>query len=477
MASLVEAIRFRALSSKLDKTEFNTFILEFIQGCGRNILVTSLFNQFHTSNTTENANRQALQTCIGVIKQIMESRKRKPNTLSQTQITIHSLSPELIGELSSYLCQKDNCAFSVVNRAIYIGCNTPNTLRQLDLTGIDDYSMIRLRKYPHLQCLTFQLSQFHQLQLPTDGTTVCNRLQKFVIDGNKQSDFDIEPFMQQTAINLNNIVRLECKRFGHRNRAFSYTKFIRILSKFRQLKAFVTFTVMLDSTPQSLQRLTDSNFQHLTDFTRDGGNIPFFFAMLRTHGSQLRRLMFGTGTRKRYKQELANLLTNVSFANLQQIGITHPTNAIVNQVLETGKNIQDMELVLDEILSKVDTKKLMEQILTQQKSLTRLYVTSTSYRVHNDACNGIEQGLFAMTHCKEALMIDVAYRGSEDIRTMEMKDILFTISRIANQFQSLDIRHFVLKYTFKDVHEMNSNQHMIDFMQKNKTIFKTYLEW
>eukprot|EP01083_Nonionella_stella_P277076 941984_1 len=169
MASLVEAIRFRALSSKLDKTEFNTFILEFIQGCGRNILVTSLFNQFHTSNTTENANRQALQTCIGVIKQIMESRKRKPNTLSQTQITIHSLSPDLIGESSSYLCHKDNIAFGEVNRAMYIGCNTPNTLRKMDLTAVNDYSVISLRKYPHLQCLAVTLNQFHQLLLPTGG--------------------------------------------------------------------------------------------------------------------------------------------------------------------------------------------------------------------------------------------------------------------------------------------------------------------
>eukprot|EP01083_Nonionella_stella_P010613 30191_1 len=205
--------------------------------------------------------------------------------------------------------------------------------------------------------------------------------------------------------------------------------------------------------------------------------MAFLFAILRTHGPQLTRLEFSNYTDERFRDGLVSILTNVSFANLQNIVIKYPTSTIVNQVLETGKNIQGMELVLDEILSKVDTKKLMEQILTQQKSLTRLYVTSTSYRVHNDACNGIEQGLFAMTHCKEALMIDVAYGGSEDIRTMEMKDILFTISRIANQFQSLDIRHFVLKYTFKDVHEMNSNQHMIDFMQKNKTIFKTYLEW
>eukprot|EP01083_Nonionella_stella_P309491 1096387_1 len=477
MASLVEAIRFRALSSKLDKTEFNTFILEFIQGCGRNILVTSLFNQFHTSNTTENANRQALQTCIGVIKQIMESRKRKPNTLSQTQITIHSLSPELIGELSSYLCLKDNCAFGTVNRAICIGCNTPNTLRSLDLTAIDDYSMIRLQKYPQLRCLSIQLSQFHQLQLPSDGTTVYNRLQTLIIYGNRQHDFDIDPFMQQTAINLNNIVRLECKRFGHRNRAFSYTKFIRILSKFRQLKAFVTFTVMLDSTPQSLQRLTDSNFQHLTDFTRDGGNIPFFFAMLRTHGSQLRRLMFGTGTRKRYKQELANLLTNVSFANLQQIGITHPTNAIVNQVLETGKNIQDMELVLHDTLSQVDTKNMMEQILTQQKSLNRFRVTSKSYRVLSDVCNGIEQGLFATTYCKEALMIDVTYGGGKDIKTLHAKDIVLTIYRITNQLQSSDIQNFGLKFIFKGAHEMHSNQYMIDFMRKSKTNLETYLEW
>eukprot|EP01083_Nonionella_stella_P277078 941989_1 len=306
MASIAEALKFRILSSKLDDTEFNAFILEFIRRCGRNILVTSLFNPFISNTATANVDHQALQTSIGIIKQIMESRKRKSDALSQTQITIHSLSPELIGELSSYLCLKDNCAFGTVNRAICIGCNTPNTLRSLDLTAIDDYSMIRLRKYPHLQCLTFQLSQFHQLQLPTDGTTVCNRLQKFVIDGNKQRDFDIEPFMQQTAINLNNIVRLECKSFGTRarNGVFSCTKFIDLLSKFTELKTFVVDLMMLDNSARSYSPQRDSSFEHLTSFKWDGGNIDFFFAILRTHGPQLTRLEFFNSTDERFQRGL-----------------------------------------------------------------------------------------------------------------------------------------------------------------------------
>eukprot|EP01083_Nonionella_stella_P277077 941987_1 len=484
MTSIADALKFRVLSSKLDNNEFTEFILEFIRRCGRNVLVSSLFNPFIPSSTTENVNHQALQTCIGIIKQIMESRKCKPDTLSQTAITIHSLSPELIGELSSYLCLKDNCAFGVVNRAIYIGCNTPNTLRQLDLTGIDDYSMIRwirLRKYPHLQHLSIKLSQFQQLQLPTDGTTVCNRLQKFVIDGNKQRDFDIEPFMQQTAINLNNIVRLECKSFGalsHNARAFSCTKFIVILSKFTELKTFVVDLMMLDNSARSYSPQRDSSFEHLTSFKWDGGNIDFFFAILRTHGPQLTRLEFFNSTDERFQRGLVTILTNVSFANLQRIRIRTPTSTIVNQLLKTGTNIQDMELLLKkDTLSQLDTKNMMEQILTQQKSLNRFRVTSKSYRVLSDVCNGIEQGLFATTYCKEALMIDVTYGGGKDIKTLHAKDIVLTIYRITNQLQSSDIQNFGLKFIFKGAHEMHSNQYMIDFMRKSKTNLETYLEW
>eukprot|EP01083_Nonionella_stella_P112270 330054_1 len=111
MASMADVIKFRVLSSKLYSAEFNAFILEFIQECGRDILVTSLFNRFITNNTAQNGHHQPLTTCIGIMKHIMELRKHKPNTLSQTKIAIHSLSPDLIGETSSYLCHHDNIAF------------------------------------------------------------------------------------------------------------------------------------------------------------------------------------------------------------------------------------------------------------------------------------------------------------------------------------------------------------------------------
>eukprot|EP01083_Nonionella_stella_P174491 605061_1 len=472
MTSFVEVIRFRVLSSKLDNNEFNAFILEFIRKCGRNVLMTSLFNPFITTNT--NINHQALHTCIGIIKQIMESRKSKaelPYPLSHTQTTIHSLSPELIGELSSYLCQRGNCAFGAVNRTIYIACNTPNTLQQLDLTASDNYSMIRLQKYPHLRSLSVQLNQFHQLQLPTDGGTVCNHLQRLTICGNKQRDIDIDPFMQQTAINLNNIAQLECQSFGTSGGVFSCTKFIRLLSKFTQLKTFIGGEMMLDSA-RSYSPQRDSNLQNLTDLTWDGGgNRVFFFAILTAHGAQLTTLKFMNHPSVRFKQELVNVLTNVSFANLQRIMIRNPTCTIIKHLLQTGTNIQEIEFALTD-REDLNTQTLMEQILTQQKSLAHLHVTSKSYGVHNAVCNGIEKGLFAMSLCKEALRIDLTFGGSQDI-----KDILFTISRIAKQLQSFDIQSFVLTYTFKGAHELHSDQHIIDFMRKNRANFKTYLEW
>eukprot|EP01083_Nonionella_stella_P196389 722669_1 len=55
---------------------------------------------------------------------------------------MQSLPSALIGNLASYLKFYDYTSFQTANKTIYTECNTPNTLRHLDLTKINDYSGI-----------------------------------------------------------------------------------------------------------------------------------------------------------------------------------------------------------------------------------------------------------------------------------------------------------------------------------------------
>eukprot|EP01083_Nonionella_stella_P210307 761480_1 len=158
---------------------------------------------------------QSLETTLNIITQIIESRKTKPKPANAYNITMQSLPSVLVGNLASYLKFPEYRSFQTANRSIYIGCNTPNTLRHLDLTKINDYSGINLAKYPHLRHLLMKLNAFDSFVLPANGETVCNRLQEITFDGEKQTNADITHFITQNAINTNNVTYLQCRSFGH----------------------------------------------------------------------------------------------------------------------------------------------------------------------------------------------------------------------------------------------------------------------
>eukprot|EP01083_Nonionella_stella_P075094 203928_1 len=161
MSSLSEVIRFRSSVDKLNPTEFNDFILTFVQKCERNILITSLFttflSQLHSSSNQQESNQPTLNIALTLLKQIIASRKPKRQHYPCHVKRLQSLSSELIGNLASYLNLADYKAFCKVNRIVYIGCNSPNTLQHVHLKAIMDHS---LNKEPSKQMAT--MGQLHR---------------------------------------------------------------------------------------------------------------------------------------------------------------------------------------------------------------------------------------------------------------------------------------------------------------------------
>eukprot|EP01083_Nonionella_stella_P310154 1100884_1 len=270
----------------------------------------------------------------------MESRKYKPDTLSQTQTTIHSLSPELIGELSSYLCLKDNCAFGVVNRAIYIGCNTPNTLRKMDLTAVNDYSVISLRKYPHLQCLAVTLNQFHQLLLPTGGTTVCNHLQELTIEGNEARDLNTSIRTAQ----MNNLCQLNLHSFGQyddeQHLRFNGNLLTNLISMIHgdNIQYLRVENVWTDTKMDDIGSSLVGLLPNLRGFEWNGGYNETRNHFMELFGEQLVFLSFWvTGLP----------IPNISWNHLEQLIIGDPDTFTLNSVLKTARRLKRVELILD----------------------------------------------------------------------------------------------------------------------------------
>ena len=105
----------------------------------------------------------------------------------------------IIGEIASFLSQKEYALFSRCNRSVFTSSNSPNTLQQLSMFRMSgmDYSHVQLQNYPQIKSLTFLTSKFNTITLPSN--TICNRLERIFIDCD---DTKFTRFLNQNVINL-----------------------------------------------------------------------------------------------------------------------------------------------------------------------------------------------------------------------------------------------------------------------------------
>ena len=174
MALVNEVIKFRSLVGSLNDQEFIVFLSNIIQQYGRDVFLSSFCNQFlQTQCINTNIPTSTINTATNIVRNIITSRHsshKSAYTHSSTTRKLDSLPSSLIGEIASYLKHKSYSLLSQSNRAIYIGCNNPNTLRELNLFNVDNYSCIKLSKYRQIKYLKLNLRKFSELSLPSNTT-------------------------------------------------------------------------------------------------------------------------------------------------------------------------------------------------------------------------------------------------------------------------------------------------------------------
>ena len=107
MSSLSKLIITRALLVSLSETECNQLLINFVQQNGLNALMTPFFNQFmkiQEANAIQAT--QHIDSLNNIISTIIVSRQGSHSTVS-IKPTIDTLPKVLVGEIASYLPQKD----------------------------------------------------------------------------------------------------------------------------------------------------------------------------------------------------------------------------------------------------------------------------------------------------------------------------------------------------------------------------------
>ena len=125
-APLVGPIQFRSLIAQLNPVE----IASFINNVNPEIIVDALNCYFiHGASNKETTNHNDI--CNDVESSIIESRDQLPS--KHIVFKLDALPSGLIGACGSYLDQRSYARLSTANRDIYLGCNTPSTLKQVPL--------------------------------------------------------------------------------------------------------------------------------------------------------------------------------------------------------------------------------------------------------------------------------------------------------------------------------------------------------
>eukprot|EP01083_Nonionella_stella_P236439 830429_1 len=176
MALLLKSLKFRTLCAQLTPFETKLFINSVIDANGT-VLFSALFHLIQSSCTYKDIDADRLNR---MLSDLILSRKKNQDTILTKNID--GLPPPLVGHTASFLPQLDYIALSTCTRSLFIGCNTPNQMQELNLLKRKwkQHPPIDLAQFPSIKHLKIHLHQVSKV-FPEEGdlmpnTSICREL-------------------------------------------------------------------------------------------------------------------------------------------------------------------------------------------------------------------------------------------------------------------------------------------------------------
>lgn len=481
MATLAPVIRFRSLANELTDKEYEQFLCKATQQFGRDFILKPLF--YHFSGMTFNdATNQILDGAIAIISGIIKDREKASDGNPCTRNDIASLSSALIGEIGSYLNQDDHIAFSTCCRITYIGCNTPCTLRVLNLIGVSDYSSVpSLRYYPQIRELYFKLKKFKELSFPPNSHIFSHHLYSLNIDNEGEADADISGLLQCSTINFDNITHLELIDFSTARNAddgdyFSMDTFLELLLIFPRLwHLYLSSAYFPRFQPEELSKFI-SALPNLQVFVQNGSSDSTTIQMVASLAPQLQALRCKTND----LHTMPDIIKNKTFPALKELEVRAVIGAesIFEQIVESAPMLNRVGLGFEEDASSAEP--FIRCVFPLKTRITELFIDSYISKI-NDVCSGIERGLFEIEqaeHNRKSIQIKILIDC--DVKCAA-KDIIFQITRIVNRLYLSKIEQYLFLLSFYEYDdylpdESEWEETIKSFIESNNERFDIFLD-
>ena len=420
---LAEAVKFKALIQQLERNEFTRLMGKIYDAHQSDLIGTALFKHLTQNNNDENMHD--LRHINSAISTIIKSRKSKPKKHAISNAKLDKFPLPIIGCVSSWLRQSDYFHFEQVNRFIFIGCNAPNMLTELDFKYGVDYSSINLAKYHSLRHLKIDIAKFSRFRWQNRGSCTLNHLQELTLDNYCKKDCDIQPFLNQNCIQMDNIktVRFQCFGGGAGN-TFNSEKFEKLLSAFSNAEYLELCNVFVTNNQIDVVKLKKS-YPYLKGLSLSGGGNLRYNEIVKAFAKQLQFLYHVDSAGQRFD------LSGMNFCNLQQVVFRNPTFDRVSNVLKAGKDIEKFCIMPRGFFLTCLPSQQLKVIIPQIFKCESLQYFKIDVNDGNWAAilEGIENGLFQTKNIKRK---QLKLRVTDKLFHVDLENKMLNILRIIN---------------------------------------------
>eukprot|EP01083_Nonionella_stella_P166687 558027_1 len=463
--ALNKAIQFRHLITQLTHQERIQFLSKLV-GSHLDIILTSLFRYLLKSNQLDEVNEFNKE-----LSDIIQSRKDKPAPLCTRNIKLDEFPRAIIGYSASFLDQLDYINFSLSNRSTYLGCNSPNTLQELNLKDILDYSAINLTSFPSIRCLhidPFKTAQSQQrFSVAIDDASIFNQISELRLNAKEKTGW-VQPFLDQNIVNCDNITALECKRFGswtsRPGAKMQGDEFLALLTTFPRLTHLQMNGVRITGgiTAQDIADVCPK-VVGLAVTTADQATVPTHLP--RTLASQLKYLSLRQGKKKCFDCD------NIAFDKLEELRLWWPDNQSLNAILKSALNLKKVHIKYwEHWMTNDEIQNSIADLISKSTFLRYAGFSITSPRF-GDVLEGIEHGLFKIkTQHRTELKLSIMIRNSE----WQPNDFTFKVARVINSLETCDIDDFMFIWEFKG-HNDDKSKLLLDDLRnisKHSKVFQ-----
>lgn len=495
-----EIIRFRHLYNQINDENVILFYKFMIKKFGKNVFITPFCINFYIvkNKKLESDNyssynplvkdfvtplTQQMEYALKLLNKLLRNQNNTNNVNTQLipeltkPILIQSLPSVVIGSIASYLRQKEYIVFLQTCRSIFIGCNSPNTLTELNIAngfelnnGKTPNTLTGICRYKKIKSLTLVPIQYLQskpfLQILYDNnkmnknkncTVLFADLNKLHINAMEleSNQYDLHDFIYHlihrkiiSATKISEISFIKCNELK-----------LNIINKILSILPNIDCMKFIKTYPQTF---TDINDEEKKSFTKNL-QLTKGFTLLSCKCPEFTNfLIHEYGNIVEFMRILCNDSIvfddgNMTFDNLNKLHVHNPNTPFILKML---KKCNKLKILLIDCGTKASLTyekglEMISSIFIKQNPIQTITITTGKYQDFSFIFDGVEKAINKYNLCQKDSIHDVRIYlvcavYEKQIFQPQLDEILQKVIRILNELVLFNFaQHFMFNIELK----------------------------